>query len=523
MHFRILLGSIMSASQALSMAVPDSSTKPYNELYRPQYHFSPAHGWINDPNGLLYADGIYHLFYQHNPGGVEHTAISWGHATSEDLAHWEEQPVALQARGYPGNVTEMFFSGSAVVDEMNTSGFGQEGEASMVAIYTSFYPIEQTLPSGKHVLANQQSQSIAYSLDKGTTWTTYDEANPVILDPPSPYKDQYKEKWILVMALSEAHKLLIYTSTDLKNWTYTSEFGPYNAVGGVWECPSFFPLPVDGDESNVKWVAIIGLNPGGPPGTVGSGNQYILGQFNGTHFIPDRDSIHEDGKANWMDYGPDYYAALVWNGLPEFQRTVIAWMSNWQYAQKLPTRGWRNAMTVARRLGLKTVNGNVTLVQEPEGAWRDITGEPTISRSSSFSEGVHYLGGVGKTLDLNLTFNDRDSSKTQSETTFGISVLATKNFTRETVVGYDFATKQIFIDRRNSGNSSFDNTFASVYHAPLSPNENGTISLRVFVDRSSVEVFGGVGETSITAIVFPEVDGVYARLFSKGGKTENVE
>ncbi|KAL2826961.1 glycosyl hydrolase [Aspergillus cavernicola] len=531
----IFFSGALVAPQALATPF-NKHNEPYTEPYRPQFHFSPSHGWMNDPNGLVYDNGTYHLFYQYNPTGTVWGNISWGHATSEDLTHWEHQPVALLARGFPDNVTEMFFSGSAVVDERNSSGFGGD-RAPLVAFYTSYYPVEQTLPSGKHVRENQQSQGIAYSQDQGTTWTTYDEANPVILEPPAPYQDQYMEfrdpfvfwheatdKWVLVLALSKAHKLLIYTSNDLKSWSFTSEFGPYNAVGGVWECPSFFPLPVDGDESNLKWVANIGLNPGGPPGTVGSGNQYIVGQFNGTTFTPDPESIHTSGEANWFDYGPDFYAALVYNGLPEYQRTAIAWMSNWQYADKVPTDPWRSAMTIPRRLSLQTINRQVTLVQEPEENWAAITSKPHTAHFPSLPEGTHNLGRIGNTLAFNLTFSAsaRLTEPGPGPSEFGISLRATQNFTQQTRVGYDFITHQVFIDRRTAGDSSFDDTFARIYHAPLLPLEDGTVALRIFVDWSSVEVFGGRGETTVTAQIFPESGATYGRLFSTGGSTEDV-
>ncbi|CEL07892.1 Putative Invertase (Fragment) [Aspergillus calidoustus] len=528
-------------SALLGTLASQSLAEPYHEPYRPQFHFSPGRGWMNDPNGLLYVNGTYHMFYQYNPAGTTWGNISWGHATSEDVTHWEHQPVALLARGFPDNVTEMFFSGSAVADERNTSGFGRGGDgdgdtAPLVAIYTSYYPISQTLPSGKKVRENQQSQSIAYSLDQGQTWTTYDEANPVILEPPTAYGDQYQEfrdpnvfwheptgKWVLVVSLAKVHKLLVYTSDDLKNWSVASEFGPYNAVGGVWECPSFFPLPVDGDESNVKWVAIIGLNPGGPPGTVGSGNQYILGDFNGTVFTPDQGSIHTDGEANWLDFGPDFYAALVYNGLPEYQRTVIAWMNNWQYATEVPTSTWRSAMAIPRRISLKTINGKMRVVQEPEENWNSITSKLQTAYFASLPEGVHNLGSLGKSLAINLTFSDRNDANSSAASEFGIAFLGTQNFTQQTRVGYSFATKQVFLDRRTSGNSSFDGTFASIYHAPLLPSEEDKVTLRIFVDWSSVEVFGGQGETTLTSQIFPREDATYARLFSSGGLTENID
>ncbi|KAL6236853.1 hypothetical protein BDW75DRAFT_205460 [Aspergillus navahoensis] len=535
MRPRTLLPSISMLSTALALPKAASAPAPYTEPYRPQYHFTPARNWINDPNGLLYVNGTYHMFYQYNPGGVAHEAMSWGHAASRDLTHWDERPVALTAKGFPGkNISEQFFSGGAVIDADNSSGFGigNGTGAPMVAMYTSFYVYDQTLPSGKKVRANQQSQSLAYSLDSGETWSTYDAANPVLLHPPHPYESQYKEwrdpnvfwhaltnRWILTTALSDLQKLLIYTSTDLKNWTFASEFGPYNAVGGVWECPNFFPLPVDNDESNVKWVAIIGLNPGGPPGTVGSGNQYILGQFNGTHFLPDAESLHEEGEANWLDYGPDFYAALVYNGLPEFQRTIVAWMSNWQYAEKVPTTVWRNAMTIPRRLGLKTIKGKVVVAQEPEEDWAAITSKPKTTQFSSLpANSTRNLGSLGKTLAANLTFSASD----ENASSFGISLLATQNFTTETLIGYDFATKHLFVDRRASGNTSFDETFASVYRAPLDPADDGTVTLRIFADWSSVEVFGGQGETTLTAQVFPPEGATYASLFARDGGVEDV-
>ncbi|KAL4969657.1 glycoside hydrolase family 32 protein [Aspergillus stella-maris] len=538
MHTHGLLSSALWASLASqTLALPRAQPKPYSEPYRPQFHYTPARNWINDPNGLVYVNGTYHMFYQYNPYGPEHENVSWGHATSEDLTHWEEQPPALVARGPPGNVSEEYFSGTAVVDEHNTSGFGAGGKPPMVAFTTSHYLFDQILPSGKLVHAQQQSQSIAYSLDDGQTWKFYDEGNPVVHYPPAPYRDQYEQfrdpnifwheptdKWVLITALSDIHKFAIFTSHNLKNWTFESTFGPYNAVGGVWECPSFFPLPVDGDESNVKWVAIIGLNPGGPPGIVGSGDQYILGQFNGTVFTPDQESIHTGGKANWMDYGPDFYAALVFNGLPEFDWKVMAWMNNWQYADKTPVSPWVSAMAIPRKLSLKTINGKVSLVQEPEEDWASITSEPKTSKYESVVEGTHNLGNLGKALEVNLTFSDRDAhfSKNTSST-FGISLRATQNFTQQTLVGYDFANKTVFVDRRASGNSSFDSTFASRYSAPLSPAEDGTVNLRVFVDWSSVEIFGGLGETTITAQIFPPEGATFGRLFSTGGETDDVK
>ncbi|KAF9893112.1 hypothetical protein FE257_012523 [Aspergillus nanangensis] len=553
MKLSLLVQTVLAAATAIPAVAAD-----YTEPYRPQYHFSPAKNWMNDPNGLVYdaTEDVYHLFFQYNPGGMTWGAMSWGHASSPDLMHWTEHEVALLARGYPQNITEMYFSGTVVIDEENTSGFGgDEGEIPWIAMYTSYYPMEQVLPSGKETQENQQAQSIAYSLDHGMTWTPYDAGNPVIANPPSAYKDQFKEfrdpsvfwheetsRWVAVVSLAQLHKIVIYTSRDLKQWDEASEFGPANAVGGVWECPSIFPLSLDGSHTTTKWVLMLGLNPGGPPGTVGSGSQYIVGEFDGTTFTPDASSIYDgsgpadsvasDSTANWVDRGPDFYAALGFNGLPQDQRTVIAWMNNWQYGQTVPTDPWRSAMSIPRRLSLKTIDGKATLVQEPVGVPRGSSSRSRSSRRHRASRLLRRvkagstvdLGGIGNTLEIELSFSSSLSGNSTATTTteFGIVVAATQDSHYETRVGYDFASQQVFVDRTRSGDVSFDGTFAGVYYAPLAPAANGTVSLRVLVDWSSVEVFGGVGEVSITSQIFPVEGAGYGRLFSTGGDAENV-
>ncbi|KAJ5728241.1 Extracellular exo-inulinase inuE [Penicillium malachiteum] len=486
----------------------------YTEVYRPQFHFSPAENWMNDPCGLFYHEGLYHLYFQYNPGGITWGNMSWGHATSEDLSHWEEHPVALLAEGYPGNVTEMYYTGSAVVDTNNTSGFGTNGETPIIAVYTSQYEMTQTLPSGEEVLWDQESQSIAYSLDNGKTWKTYDAGNPVIEYPPSPYRDQYEnfrdpfvfwhadsEKWVLVTSLAEINRLVIWTSDNLKDWSVASEFGPVNAVGGVWECPNLFPLPVDGSETNQKWVLIVGLNPGGPPGTVGSGDQYFIGDFNGTAFIPDSDSIYSaNTTSNWLDWGPDYYASSAYNGLSAKHHVQLGWMNNWQYGESIPTYPWRSAMAAPRRLSLKTIDGKTY-------SWK------------SFETGMQSVGSIGKTLDINLSFSGvKENGSNKGE--FGIIVHATSNLTQQTRIGYDFEEGTMFVDRRKSGDVAFDETFPRKYFAPSRSESDGSINLRILVDWSSVEVFNGA--STLTAQVFPSEDATYGHIFSTEGSTQNV-
>ncbi|KAJ5722656.1 Extracellular exo-inulinase inuE [Penicillium malachiteum] len=506
----------------------------YTEVYRPQFHFSPEKNWMNDPCGLFYHEGVYHLYFQYNPGGITWGNMSWGHATSDDLTHWEEHPVALLAEGYPGNVTEMYYTGSAVVDTNNTSGFGTNGETPIVAVYTSQYEMTQTLPSGEEVLWDQESQSLAHSLDNGKTWKTYDAGNPVIEYPPSPYRDQYEnfrdpfvfwhpesQKWVLVTSLAEIHRLVIWTSDNLKDWSVASEFGPVNAVGGVWECPNLFPLHVDDSETTQKWVLIVGLNPGGPPGTVGSGDQYFIGDFNGTTFIPDSDSIYSaNTTSNWLDWGPDYYASSAYNGLDAEHHVQLGWMNNWQYGESIPTYPWRSAMAAPRRLSLKTINGKVTLIQAPHESWKSIQNQKTDTHSwKSFEIGMQSLGSIGKTLDINLSFSGiKETGSNKGE--FGIIVHATSNLTQQTRIGYDFEEGKMFVDRRKSGDVGFDGTFPRKYFAPSRLESDGSVNLRILVDWSSVEVFNG--ESTLTAQVFSSEDATYGYIFSTEGSTQNV-
>ena len=316
------------------------------------------------------------------------------------------------------------------------------------------------------------------------------------------------QKWIAVVSLANLHKLLIYTSFDLKDWEQVSEFGPVNAVGGVWECPSLFPLPLDGD-GNLKWVVQLGLNPGGPPGTPGSGTQYIIGDFDGNTFKPDAESVTQ---ANWLDWGPDFYAALSFSGLPVDNRVDIAWMNNWKYATGIPTNPWRSSFTVPRIVSLATIEGKPTIVQEPLLEKQ----EAQYSNWDSVPAGTMKMNFTGKTLDTTLTFAKSESAQ------FGIIVRASSNLSEQTRVGYDFTSKELFVNRTVSGEAGFDSAFSDVYRAPLA-SEDGSITMRVLVDWSSVEIFGGAGEVTLTTQIFPSDDAVDFYLFSTDGSTSNVE
>lgn len=373
-------------------------------------------------------------------------------------------------------------------------------------------------------------------MDDGKTWTTYDALNPIIQNPPAPYEDQWKEfrdpfvlwhqetqKWVLVTSLANIFKLIIWTSDNLLDWTAVSEFGPLNVVDGVWECPNLFTLPIEGDTEASKWVLVLGLNPGGPPETVGSGTQYFIGDFNGTAFVPEADSVFEVNKTqNWLDWGPDYYAATKWNGLPQDQHVQLGWMSNWQYAEKLPTNPWRGAMAFPRHLSLKKEGEKTILVQQPQENITSLRGDEVIQRSwSSFEEGSQDLGPQGDLLDIQVSFAG-DTEKSSGSTETGIVIRASPDLKTQTRIGYDFTKKAMFVDRTRSGITGFDDTFRSVYHAPLTRDDEGMIKLRVLVDRSSVEVFGGDGESTLTAQIFPYANATHAQVFSTGGASEDV-
>lgn len=332
----VLAISVMALFSGCNSDSNDNShtQSSYLEKYRPQLQYTPSKNWMNDPNGLVYSNGEYHLFYQYNPNGNSWGDMSWGHAVSKDLVHWDELNVALPVeKNADGNAVQMFFSGSAVVDTNNTSEFGSATNPPMVAMYTSYYPNTTTLPSGKTVQGGTQAQSIAYSTDKGRTWTQY-SGNPVIATPPVGYENQYRDfrdpkvfwyeaehKWVMVAVLSAEHKAVLYSSVNLKDWEFMSEFGPANGVAGVWECPDLFPLPVDGDTSNQKWVMVINLNPGGPAG--GSGTQYFIGNFDGEKFEAEQvyDNTPPAGAivANGDFEGSGNYADLGWTSTGDFQ------------------------------------------------------------------------------------------------------------------------------------------------------------------------------------------------------------
>ncbi|MGP3921001.1 GH32 C-terminal domain-containing protein [Nonomuraea sp. 10N515B] len=827
-HARVRLLAAVATVCALAAAplAPQAAaadTPPYTETYRPQFHFTPEKNWMNDPNGLVYYKGEYHLFYQHNPNGNSWGDISWGHAVSTDLVHWKELPLALSH-----DDEEMVFSGSAVVDWNNTTGFGTAKNPPMVAIYTSAYK-----NGGK------QAQSLAYSTDRGRTWTKY-QGNPVIDIGSTNFRDPKVQwyaptkSWLMTVSLSAEHKVRFYSSKNLKDWELLSEFGPAGATGGVWECPDLFPLAVDGDKNTIKWVLVVNINPGGIAG--GSGAQYFIGDFDGKKFTAEdkgtytpptgtvmqdfegadfgtwtttgaafgqgpatgavdgqgtvtgfdgkglANSFHGgdgttgtltspeftvespyvnfkigggrhpheagtvlegpppegtvladfeggtygnwtktgdafgsapatgtlpgqgqvsgylgnglvnsflngdsttgtltspeftidkkhinflvggghhptdsgnptavqllvdgqvvrsatgkdaealnwvswdvadlagkkaqikivddntggwghiladhivlsdtqaqpisqetsvnlivDGKvvrsatgsnsetldwasfdlrpylgkkariqildmntagwghiladqftaadkpalsvvqrADWADYGKDYYAAVSWENVPGGKRYMIGWMNNWDYGLSVPTSPWRSAQSITREMALRTVDGRIRLTSKPVSGLEPLRDKRPATASDvtikSTSKPLIGRAVQGKALDIEATFSLKDAER------FGLKVRTGANG-EETVIGYDTTTQELYVDRTRSGAVNFNSTFPGVQTAPLTA-ENGKVKLRILVDWSSVEVFGGSGEAVITDQIFPDPSSTGVDVFAEGG------
>lgn len=450
----------------------------YDEQYRPQFHFTPKKNWMNDPNGLIYLDGEYHLFYQHNPFGIMWGHMSWGHAVSKDMLHWKELPVAI-----PEGEDEGIFSGSTVYDANNTSGLGTKENPPLVAIYTSNSELKKI-----------QSQSIAYSLDKGRTFKKYSK-NPVIdlnlanFRDPKVFWDAERGNWVMVVVKASEKKVAIYTSPNLLFWSFQSDFGPLAAQGGDWECPDLIELAIDGDKKKKSWVMIVSLNPGGIEG--GSGTQYFVGEFDGKSFKPSQNY----DKPQWLDFGKDNYAGVTFSNMPDSRTVLIGWMNSWQYSGNLPKSPWTGAMTIPRELSLTKNKTGLSLISNPVRELNSLHTGKAITEKKLKVKGTHVLNGIsGRELDITLTISPNKTGKS------GINVLTgKKEFTQ---IGYDANSGEIFLNRGTSSSSLAIVELLGVQKVFIDKQKE--ITLRILVDRSSVEVFGSNGQHVITDIVFPD-------------------
>ncbi len=462
-----------------NMSVTDSSPAANREKFRPAFHHTPVYGWMNDPNGMFYKDGVWHLYYQWNPYGSKWQNMTWGHSSSTDLINWQHHPAAIEPDGL-GTV----FSGSCAIDKDDTAGFGSD---AVIALYTS--------------AAASQVQSLAHSNNNGNTFEIY-PGNPVITleseaRDPNMFWNEATGEWNLVLAHALEHEMLVFTSPDMKQWTLQSAFGKgLGAQDGVWECPDLFELAVDGSDQK-KWVLICNINPGGPFG--GSATQYFIGEFDGKTFTPDRDA---DGNVptKWMDYGKDHYATVSWSNAPDNRRTVIGWMSNWQYAAEVPTMQYRSANTLPREIGLfRASDGEIYTSCTPSPEIGALRGNASVKKRS-FTAGKKSRtfalpeanGGIceitleitpKKGVPVNLTLANEAGNKVE--------------------MVYNPAESTFSFDRYQSGQTDFSQDFPAITTAPAF-TDGGNLRLRIFIDRSSIEVFEQNGRFAMTNLVFPE-------------------
>ena len=420
------------------------------EQYRPLYHHTPAYGWMNDPNGMFFKDGVWHLYFQHNPYGSQWENMTWGHSTSTDLIHWTFQGDPVQPDAW-GSI----FSGSSVVDKNNTAGFG---ENAIVALYTS--------------AGENQTQSMAYSTDNGKTFTKYD-GNPIITSNVPDFRDPHMfwnediKKWNMILAAGQ--QMNIYSSDNLKDWKFESSFGAeYGSHGGVWECPDLMKMKVRGTDKE-KWMLVCNINPGGPSG--GSATQYFVGDFDGHKFTCES----KPEVTKWMDYGKDHYATVTFDNAPNGRHVALAWMSNWQYANQVPTLQYRSANSIPRDLGIFEYKGNTYCSVTPS---EEITAARSKKPSKSLSEACEMV--VNLKGDATITLSNSKGEKV--------------------VMTYKAKDETFSMDRTLSGKTDFSSDFAAITTAPVYGKMN---KLRIFIDKSSIEVFDNDGKMAMTNLVFP--------------------
>jgi len=536
MHFGKRFKVAITLSSLMCVMGADAvGQESYMQPWRPQYHFTPAKNFMNDPNGMVFYKGEYHLFFQYNPQGQVWGHMSWGHAVSTDMVHWKELGVAI-----PEDANYMIYSGSAVVDWNNSSGLCRSADAKdqscLIAIYAAAYK-------------NLQKTHIAYSNDRGRTWTNY-AGNPVIDVGAEDFRDPYvfwyepEKKWMLVAVLADHRKALFFSSQDLKKWTKLSEFGPAGDDSGQWECPLLLDLQIEGSDEH-RGVLVINRNPGAPAG--GTGVRYLIGHFDGSTFT-EKESA---GKKLWADYGKDFYATNVFNDMqgmtPTFSRKMgkdraapvrrvwVGWTSNWLYAKDEPTESWRGAQSIPRSLGLRwvgvpmdlTVGGGqkthsskngpggapapeLLMVQAPVRELQKLRSTAFILNNASVQEAKAQMTESlvhGGAYEIEAELEPGAASEIGFKLRKGDGV--------ETIIGVIPATNMLFVDRTKSGDMYFNDQFSGRFITTLS--ETRRVKLHIFVDRSIVEVFANDGEKVMTDRIYPPADCSGIEVYSQGG------
>ena len=523
-----ILGLKKDALAINLMRLSDTFDTTNTDYYRPSYHFTPLYGWMNDPNGMVYKDGEYHLYFQYNPYGSKWGNMHWGHAVSRDLIHWEHLDPAI-ARDPVGHI----FSGSSVVDKKNTAGFGKD---AIIAIYTN------------NSVNHDEVQCIAYSNDNGRTFTKY-EGNPVLtpFDGLKDFRDPkvfwYEKDKCWFMIVSADKETRFYKSKNLKKWDYVSAFG--KGLGQQpcqYECPDFFQLPVNGDEKNMKWVMTMNINPGCWFG--GSATEYFVGDFDGKNFTcPDANEV------KWLDWGKDHYATVTFSNTGS-RVLAITWMSNWQYANLTPFKQNRGANGLPRELKLYEKNGKYYISE-------DVAPEALALRKSTKELGSQTVEGekafAGATSGMEGAFEIEADVTADANGIAGIELYNNKR--ERTLIYIDMKEGKVVMDRTESGLTDFGkqsvphdielawdkqraaegkqpariensinykNDFALATWAPLSLCQEGkkTFHLDIFADKSSIELFVDGGRIAMTNLVFPVAPYENVKLYSKGGKAE---
>lgn len=470
----------------------------YNETHRPQYHFTPPNKWMGPPAAGVYFSGEYHLFYQQNRDVLTPGNTSWGHAVSKDLVHWEHISVAIRESENPANA-----SGSVVVDWNNTAGFGSPQEPAMVAFYTVHEDAEKA----------SMEQHLAYSADRGRTWTPYDD-NPVMrangkeLMHPKVFWINSIGEWVMAAVYKDEKRIGIFGSSDLKEWKFLSDFESDDSTEGRWKSPEFFELAVDGDQQETRWVIVVNTEPESGSGKIGP--EYFIGNFDGQKFTIDS----SQNSSAWVDGGSDFYTPLTFSNVPnsDNRRIWLGWMNNWMYAEKIPTKPWKGALSIPREVKLQTIDEHIKMIQTPLVELRELRTKRQRFRDRRLTEESNFLretGIKGTSSALIAEFEIGDLQK------MGFELRRGEN--EQTIVGYDANKEQLFIDRSRSGQNDFDAAFNGNESAPLRA-KNGRIKLRIFLDRSSIEVFGNEGEAVITTQIFPSEKSEGMALYVRGGE-----
>ncbi|MDR6685951.1 levanbiose-producing levanase [Arthrobacter sp. 1088] len=499
-----------------SVPAPGGHRPSASDPWRPAAHLTAEKNWLNDPNGLVYHNGTYHAFYQYNPRGNSWGNMSWGHSTSTDLVHWEQQAVAMEA-----SPQEEIFSGSIVMDKNNASGLGSAQNPPMVALYTSAYGKNGALPQGA------QAQSVAFSLDNGSTWQKY-KGNPVLNLAPTnnnfrdPKITWYEpgRYWVMTTVVADAQVVKMFKSTDLLHWDFLSDFSGVGAQGGLWEVPELVQMDVEGSTAK-KWVMLLSINPGGIAG--GSGMQYFVGEFDGTRFTAENAAPADAPltESQWLDHGADYYAANSISGAPGGKPVLLGWMGNWDYAQHVPTTPWRGSMAIPRELtlvrGEKRLELRSAIATQALNTMADSSGGEVKSKNLTVGREAQDLGtdfsARTQLIDLEMDLTSAREA--------GILLRRSADGSASLRISYNKENRTVKVDRSKAGTSNFSEKFSPYHEVALpSSGSDSKVHLRILLDSSSVEVFAQDGAAVISDIFFPDWDNTGTSVFSMDGDTD---